>query len=74
MRPGLCVAIEPMFTRGGRDTRVLDDDWTVVSADGARAAHWEHSIAVHDDGIWVLTAADGGAPELGKRGIVPVAP
>ena len=53
---------------------MLDDDWTVASADGSRAAHWEHSVAVHDDGIWVLTSSDGGAAELGRRGIVPVAP
>lgn len=74
VRPGLCIAIEPMLSQGGRDTRVLDDGWTVVTDDGARAAHWEHSIARHEDGIWVLTASDGGAAELGKRGIVPVAP
>jgi methionyl aminopeptidase len=73
VRPGLCVAIEPMFVRGTSDSRVLDDDWTVVSADGSRAAHWEHSVAVHDRGIWVLTAADGGAAELAAHGIVPVA-
>lgn len=74
VRPGLCVAIEPMLTPGGRDTVVLDDGWTVTTADGSRAAHWEHSVAFHDGGIWVLTASDGGAPELARRGIVPVAP
>jgi methionyl aminopeptidase len=74
VRPGLCVAIEPMFALGGRDTLVLDDDWTVTTADGSRAAHWEHSVALHEGGIWVLTASDGGAPELGRRGIIPVAP
>jgi methionyl aminopeptidase len=46
----------------------------VVSADGSRAAHWEHSIAIHDEGIWVLTARDGGASELAEYGISPVAP
>ena len=66
VRPGLCVAIEPMFVRGTSESHVLGDDWTVVSADGSRAAHWEHSIAVHDGGIWVLTAADGG-----QRGFAP---
>ncbi len=45
-----------------------------MTDDGARAAHWEHSVARHEDGIWVLTASDGGASELGARGIVPVAP
>lgn len=73
VRPGLCVAIEPMITRGSPDTRVLDDDWTVVTTDGSRAAHSEHTVAVHDGGIWVLTAPDGGAAELAARG-VDVAP
>jgi methionyl aminopeptidase len=63
-----------MLTSGGRDTVVLDDGWTVTTADGSRAAHWEHSVALHDGGIWVLTSSDGGAAELGPRGIVPVAP
>jgi methionyl aminopeptidase len=74
VRPGLCVAIEPMLTAGGRDTVVLEDGWTVTTADGSRAAHWEHSVALHDGGIWVLTASDGGTPELARRGVVPVAP
>ncbi len=72
VRPGLCVAIEPMFQRGTSQTRVLADDWTVVSADGSRAAHWEHSVAVHANGIWVLTASDGGAEGLRSFGVVPV--
>ena len=74
VKPGMCVAIEPMFVQGTYLSSVLDDDWTVVSADGSRAAHWEHSIAVHDEGIWVLTAADGGAAGLAEHGIVPVPP
>jgi methionyl aminopeptidase len=75
VRPGLCVAIEPMVVRGQRFTQVLDDDWTVVTSDGSRASHWEHTVAVLDGGLWVLTAADGGARELGARGVqvVPVA-
>ncbi|MBF6605521.1 MAG: type I methionyl aminopeptidase [Chloroflexi bacterium] len=52
---GLCLAIEPMFTLGGYDTRVLPDDWTVVTADGSLAAHFEHTIAVTDRGAEVLT-------------------
>ena len=56
LRPGLCVAVEPMLVRGSRFTRELDDEWTVVTDDGSRAAHWEHSVAVLEDGIWVLTA------------------
>jgi len=74
VKAGMCLAIEPMFVVGTGESTVLDDDWTVVSADGSRAAHWEHSIAIHDEGIWVLTAHDGGASELAKYGITPVAP
>lgn len=73
LRPGMCLAIEPMITRGAHATEVLEDDWTVVTADGSRAAHWEHSVALHPGGIWVLTAVDGGAAELAARGVI-VAP
>ena len=69
IRPGLCVAVEPMLVRGTRFTRELDDDWTVVTEDGARAAHWEHSVAILEDGIWVLTAVDGGAAALAPLGV-----
>jgi methionyl aminopeptidase len=72
LRPGLCVAVEPMLTRGGAECEVLDDDWTVVTADGSRAAHWEHTVALHDTGIWVLTAPDGGTAGLAPHGVVPV--
>ncbi|MCZ2402077.1 type I methionyl aminopeptidase [Paenarthrobacter sp. Z7-10] len=72
LRPGLCLAIEPMLVRGNLETKVLDDDWTVITADGARAAHWEHSVAVHEAGIWVLSADDGGAARLAPLGVVPV--
>ncbi|PUB30050.1 methionine aminopeptidase type I [Promicromonospora sp. AC04] len=73
LRSGMCLAIEPMITRGGSDTSVLEDDWTVVTVDGSRAAHWEHSTAVMEDGIVVLTAVDGGAERLGVLGVKPVA-
>lgn len=73
LRPGLCVAVEPMLTRGSRLTRVLEDDWTVVTQDGGRAAHAEHTVAIGPEGVWVLTAHDGGAERLGRLG-VPVAP
>jgi methionyl aminopeptidase len=53
---GGVLAIEPMLTAGGADTRTLDDDWTVVTEDGSRAAHWEHTVAITDDGPWILTA------------------
>lgn len=52
---GLCLAIEPMFTLGGDRTRIQADDWTVVTADGSMAAHFEHSIAVTEDGPRILT-------------------
>lgn len=71
VKPGLVVAIEPMVTAGGIDTHVLDDDWTVSTDDGSMAAHWEHSVAVHRGGIWVLTAEDGGAAGLAQFGVVP---
>ena len=68
VRSGVTVAIEPMITLGSAETDVLDDEWTVVTQDGARAAHWEHSVAVTDAGIWVLTALDGGQERLGALG------
>jgi methionyl aminopeptidase len=55
LRPGLVLAVEPMVTMGDWPTRVLADDWTVVTADGSLAAHFEHTIAVTDDGHEVLT-------------------
>jgi methionyl aminopeptidase len=65
---GFTGAIEPMVTLGTSDTTVLADDWTVVTADGSRAAHWEHSVAVRDGGLWILTAIDGGEAALAARG------
>lgn len=72
VRPGLVVAIEPMVTAGTIDSSTDDDDWTVRTLDGSDAAHWEHSVAVHADGVWVLTAADGGAAGLAPLGVTPV--
>jgi methionyl aminopeptidase len=62
------VAIEPMLTRGSAQTRVLADDWTVVTLDGSRAAHFEHTVAVSEAGLWVLTALDGGEQKLAEMG------
>ncbi len=56
IRPGLVIAIEPMVIAGEWPTRVLTDRWTVVSADGTLAAHFEHTIAVTEHGAEVLTA------------------
>ncbi|WNG83052.1 type I methionyl aminopeptidase [Mycobacterium sp. ITM-2016-00316] len=52
---GSVLAIEPMLTLGTANTKVLDDDWTVVTTDGSRAAHWEHTVAVTADGPRILT-------------------
>jgi len=73
VRPGLALAIEPMVVIGDQATFVEDDDWTVSTVDGTAGSHWEHSVAVHDDGIWVLTAPDGGAAGLAPFGVVPTA-
>lgn len=54
---GSVLAIEPMLTLGTDQTVILDDEWTVVTADNSRAAHWEHTVAVTDDGPRILTAA-----------------
>ena len=69
LRPGICLAIEPMLTMGEAETRVQPDEWTVVTADGSRAAHWEHSVALTERGPWVLTARDGGEEALSRLGV-----
>ena len=56
LRPGMCIAIEPMFNLGDWHTRILGDQWTVVTADGMLSAHFEHTIAITDDGPVVMTA------------------
>jgi methionyl aminopeptidase len=61
---GMAMAIEPMLVTGLADTRLLDDDWTVVTQDGGTAAHFEHTVAITPDGPWVLTAEDGGVSGL----------
>ena len=73
VQPGLCVAIEPMVTDGKPNVKILPDGWTVSTKDKSDASHWEHSIAVHDRGIWVLTEPDGGTAKLAQFGITPVA-
>jgi methionyl aminopeptidase len=72
VQPGLCVAIEPMIVTGSHRTKILKDGWTVSTKDSSDASHWEHSIAVHEKGIWVLTAEDGGAAKLAPLGVKPV--
>jgi methionyl aminopeptidase len=68
LRSGICLAVEPMLTLGDPATKTLADDWTVATVDGRRSAHWEHSVALLDDGLWVLTAQDGGVAQLGALG------
>lgn len=79
LRAGMALAIEPMITRGGAGTAELADGWTVVTLDGSRAAHFEHTVAITPAGPWVLTdlsertvptpsrltAVAGGEPDAG---------
>jgi methionyl aminopeptidase len=67
--PGLALAVEPMVTLGTNETDVLADDWTVVTADGSRAAHFEHTFTLTPNGAWVLTALDGGEEQLTALGV-----
>ena len=55
LRAGMCIAIEPMFNLGDWKTRILDDQWTVVTADGKLSSHFEHSIAITEQGPEILT-------------------
>ena len=55
LRPGMCIAIEPMFNEGDWHTRILQDQWTVVTADGKLSAHFEHTIAITENGPEILT-------------------
>ena len=65
LRAGMALAIEPMIMLGDPETLLLDDGWTVITADGSWAAHFEHTVAITADGPWVLTAEDGGQARLG---------
>ncbi len=66
---GLCLAVEPMVTYGSPETVTLDDEWTVKTVDHSDAAHWEHTITVTKQGVWVLTAHDGGEEMLRRLGV-----
>jgi methionyl aminopeptidase len=63
LQAGLVLAIEPMVNEGGPETRVLDDGWTVVTRDGSRSAHFEHTVAITPAGPEVLTLLDGARQE-----------
>jgi len=69
LEAGMTLAVEPMITGGRPDSVELGDQWTVATQDGSWAAHWEHTVAVLPDGLWVLTAEDGGQAELTARGV-----
>lgn len=73
VQPGLCICIEPIIHATTDTGSTTDDDgWTVRNARGADTCQWEHAVAVHQGGIWVLTALDGGAEELAPFGVTPV--
>ncbi|WDZ91678.1 type I methionyl aminopeptidase [Nocardiopsis sp. HUAS JQ3] len=67
---GMCLAIEPMTTLGRHDVVQLDDGWTVVTRDGGRAAHFEHTVAVTADGPVVLTARESDRDKIADMGFV----
>jgi len=56
LKPGLVIAVEPMVNMGTPRVRVMDDGWTIATADGKPSAHWEHTLAITQDGVRVLTA------------------
>ena len=60
LKPGMVFAIEPMVNAGSHKTKVLDDGWSVVTADGSLSAHFEHTVAVTDDGPRILTTVREG--------------
>jgi len=68
---GMALAIEPMVVLGERHVHTLADNWTVVTDDSSMAAHWEHTVAITENGPWVLTALDGGAARLGQVNAAP---
>ena len=59
LKPGMVLAIEPMVNAGGPDVRVLEDKWTAVTADGSLSAHFEHTVAITENGTEILTVLDG---------------
>ncbi|HET7632802.1 MAG TPA: type I methionyl aminopeptidase [Gemmatimonadaceae bacterium] len=64
LMPGLTIAIEPMVNAGGRAVQTLKDGWTIVTADGSRSAHFEHTVAITDGAPLVLTRGAGGKPAV----------
>jgi len=66
---GLALAVEPMVTMGSKHTLLAEDDWTIVTADGSWAAHFEHTFTLTPTGAWILTAVDGGETRLAELGV-----
>lgn len=69
LRTGMAVAIEPMINLGRPATREMDDFWTVETKDGSVSAHFENTVAITRQGLWVTTALDGGKQELARLGL-----
>lgn len=69
LRVGMALAIEPMVTLGRKHTAEKKDGWTVVTEDGSPAAHFEHTVAITEQGLWVTTALDGGKEHLDRLGV-----
>lgn len=69
LKQGMALAVEPMITLGTDDSVIAPDEWTVVTSDGSWAAHFEHTFALTERGVWVLTAEDGGRARLEASGV-----
>ncbi|TYL51448.1 type I methionyl aminopeptidase [Nocardioides sp. BGMRC 2183] len=69
LKPGIALAVEPMVVLGDQASGIAPDEWTVVTLDGSWAAHYEHTFALTETGVWVLTALDGGRQQLTARGV-----
>jgi methionyl aminopeptidase len=67
LRAGMALAIEPMITQGSRHVTELDDGWTVIATDGSRSAHFEHTVAITQEGPWVLTAREAEKAEKAEH-------
>ena len=68
----MVLAVEPILVSGNTATRTEADGWTVHTLDHSDAAHWEHSVAIMEEGISVLTAPDGGVEGLAHYGVTPI--
>lgn len=72
LKPGMVLAVEPILVSGNPATRTEADGWTVHTLDHSDAAHWEHSVAIMEEGISVLTAPDSGVEGLAHYGVTPI--